>query len=243
MGRSKFFKQILAILLITLILLFANVGVVNASIQSNPNTHYKKIDVPTGWISKFREMETSGETMGLNETLNDDLTPLSESNGIDVHMIKSTEYGATVILSASGYGYNQKVTTTTTGNDTGVMINTGTTGITFQGDYREWVAGGIEEIIFTGINGRYYDTYTIQQNSARIGDALGSSTTINPGCAKWHSTSSAGWVSKNAAKGYFARNLHGLFAYGSAGFGNFSGGQKNTGTGYARGVVVCGDGL
>lgn len=38
--------------------------------------------------------------MGLDETFNADLTS-KESNNIDVHMMRSTEYGAIAILSAS----------------------------------------------------------------------------------------------------------------------------------------------
>ena len=47
---------------------------VKAALQANPNTHTKKTDTPTNWMSNFRKMETTGGTMGLSESLNSDLT-------------------------------------------------------------------------------------------------------------------------------------------------------------------------
>ena len=75
-----------------------------------------------------RKMEELGGTMGLSETLNDNLTSSSTSNNIDVHMEKNTEYGALAILSASSYGNPNKVEdgNTTTGNVTGVVMKINT---------------------------------------------------------------------------------------------------------------------
>ena len=125
--------------------------------------------------------------MGLNETLNEDLTSSSGSNGIDVHMMRTTEYGAIAILSASGYGNpsNAKAITSTTGNETGIILNT---------NNYEWTAGGLQGSIFSGVNNRYFDSYTSNQASARAGDALGTSITPNPGAAGWHSASYSNWV-------------------------------------------------
>ncbi len=105
-------------------------------------------------------------------------------------MMRSTEYGAIAILSASGYGNPQTLQNsavkTTTGNKTGVY---------FTGNNWEWVAGGVNGSIFGGVNTRYYDTYVDRnQGSARIGDALGTASTTNPGCSKWHSASNSRWA-------------------------------------------------
>ena len=100
--KTKVKLLALAIMLVTMTLM--PVGQVKAALQANPNTQYKKKDSATNWISNFRKMETAGGAMGLKETLNTDLTSSSGSNGIDVHMMRTTEYGAIAILSASGYG-------------------------------------------------------------------------------------------------------------------------------------------
>ena len=183
-------KIIILTVLIPLIVILPTTGV-KAALQANPNTHTKKEDKPTNWMSNFRKMEITGGAMGLSESLNSDLTS-KESNNIDVHMMRSTEYGAIAILSASGYGNSKTLQNssikTTTGNKTGVY---------FTGNNWEWVAGGINGKIFGGVNTRYYDTYAdSNQGSARIGDALGTASTANPGCTKWHSASSSYWVGR-----------------------------------------------
>ena len=202
-------------------------GQVKAALQSNPNTQYKTQYNPTTWMTQIRQIETSGNAMGLSETLNSDLTSSSESNGIDVHMMKSTEYGAIAILSASGYGNPQTLQSssvkTTTGNKTGIY---------FSGSNWEWVAGGLSGSIFSGVNSRYFDTYSGSQASARIGDALGSASTTNPGCAGWHSASYSGWVYSSSP--YFLRGNGGLFSFYD---------RNASSSNCARGVAVVGAGL
>ena len=202
-------------------------GHVKAALQSNPNTQYKTDYNPTTWMTQIRQIETSGNAMGLSETLNSDLTSSSESNGIDVHMMKSTEYGAIAILSASGYGNPQTLQSssvkTTTGNKTGIY---------FSGSNWEWVAGGLSGSIFSGVNSRYFDTYSEDPASARIGDALGSASVTNPGCAGWHSASNSNWV--NSSYPYFIRGSGGLFS-----FNDFDASSSFC----ARGVAVVGAGL
>ena len=222
--KEKTKVKLLALAIMLVIMTLMPIGQVKAALQANPNTQYKKTMTPGNWMAGFRQMETAGGAMGLNETLKGDLTSES-SNGIDVHMMRTTEYGAIAILSASGYGNpsNAQAITSTTGNETGVMLNT---------NNWEWTAGGLQGSIFSGVNSRYFDTYTTSRASARVGDALGSSTTANPGTAGWHSASYSGWV--DSSRPYFVRGSGGVFSFsrGSAGNGY-----------YARGVVVCGAGL
>ena len=217
-------KLLSAIIMLTAMTVMP-VGRVKAALQANPNTQYTKAAGATSWMTWFRKMEEQGGAMGLNETLKDDLTSES-SNGIDVHMMRTTEYGAIAILSASGYGNpsNDRAITSTTGNETGVMVNT---------NQWEWNAGGLQGSIFSGVNSRYFDTYTGERESARVGDALGSSTTTNQGTAGWHSASCSGWVVGSYP--YFVRG-------GKGGIFSFSCGG-DSGSYYARGVVVCGAGL
>ena len=225
--KEKTKQKMLAFILVVAFAILMPFSNVKASLQANPNTHNTKGDYETNWMSNIRSMEKSGEAMGLSETLNSDLTASSDSNGIDVHMMKSTEYGAIAILSASGYGNPQKLQNstekTTTGNKTGVY---------FSGANWEWVAGGLQGSIFGGVNSKYYDSYTGAQASAKVGDALGTSGTTNPGCAGWHSASYAYWV--NGSDRCFERDFGGLFSFGSG----------NADSSYlARGVAVCGAGL
>ena len=221
MKKTKLILLTLIILLVTILL---NTSEVQATLQANPNTHYKKDDTPTNWMTNIRKMEETGGSMGLSETLNEDLTPSSKSNNIDVHMMRTTEYGAIAILSASGYGNSQTLKNstikTTTGNKTGVYLS---------GENWEYNAGGLENSIFSGVNKKYYDTYTTARNSARVGDALGERT--NNGCQGWHSASYSDWV--YGRNPYFMRDRGGVFSF----YGYHSGAYGG------RGVAVVGAGL
>ena len=85
--RKKYLMILFLILSITLL----PMGGVKAALQANPNTHVKKTDAPTNWMSNIRKMEETNGAMGLSESLNSDLTS-KESNNIDVHMMRTTEY-------------------------------------------------------------------------------------------------------------------------------------------------------
>lgn len=209
-----------------------------AALQANSTTHSagKKYTGAT-LIQSIREMEASGQTMGLNEKLKADLTTDGESNNIDVHMMKTTEYGAVAILSASGFGWSGKLA------DAPVKSSTGNVTGVYMGDRREWTAGicDINGTVGTGINGRYYDKYTSKaQTSAKIGDALGLDTyTTNPGCSGWHGTSVAYWL--NDTNCGFIRGGDGMFSFdGRLASGvSYWTGHYNCG----RGVAVVGAGL
>ena len=219
-------KLILLTLIIMLATILLNTMEVQATLQANPNTHYKKTDIPDNWMTNFRKMEETGGAMGLSETLNEDLTSSSGSNNIDVHMMRSTEYGAIAILSASGYGNSKTLQNstikTTTGNKTGVY---------FSGTNWEFCAGSIKGgDSFPKINKKYYDEYTISLSSTKIGDALGERT--NNGCQGWHDAGYATLGDKTYC--YVRRGVRGLF-----GFWGEGGGYKYS----SHGVAVCGEGL
>ena len=198
-----------------------------AALQANPTTHSAgKTATGASWITSIRQMEAAGQTMGLNETLNTDLTS-AESNNIDVHMMRTTEYGAVAILSASGFGNPKKLSEvsikSSTGNVTGV----------YMGNRWEWTAG-VCSASTVRKNARYYDLYTTSNTSAKVGDALGTDSTPNKGCTGWHGASGAYWL--NSAAFGFRRGNNGVFS--------FDGGSNWTGSGYCgRGVAVVGPGL
>ena len=236
--KEKTKLKLISLVVILAVMTLLPVGNVKAALQANSNTHYKTTNTPETWMTQIRNMEKSGEAMGLSETLNSNLTASSDSNGIDVHMMRSTEYGAIAILSASGYGNPQTLqnssTKTTTGNKTGVY---------FSGYNWEYVAGGYYGQIFKGVNEKYYDAYYGSIRSAKAGDALGSSTETNPGCYKWHSAANYGWVVSDTRYGlYFGRGLGGLFSYSFKFYDGYH--SQNPGSSeYGRGVAVVGAGL
>lgn len=210
-------KKYLMIIFLSLSMTVLPIGGVKAALQSNPNTYGTKKDKQTNWMSNIRKMEEANGSMGLSESLNSDLTS-KESNNIDVHMMRNTEYGAIAILSASGYGNSQtfqnSTIKSTTGNKTGVYFNN-----------TEWAAGGLSGSIFSGVNAKYYDTYTDSSTSARVGDALE--------CTKWHSGSYASWVGSSTP--CFKRvSGGGLFSF------DYGGASVSY---LGRGVAVVGAGL
>lgn len=101
MKRKLKFSVTLIILVSSILLLIG--GKSQATLQSNPRTQYKNAKEKEEWISDIRKMESTNGAMGLSEETNVDLTS-TKTNNIDVHFMKSTEYGAVAILSASGYG-------------------------------------------------------------------------------------------------------------------------------------------
>ena len=201
-----------------------------AALQANATTHAAgKTYTGAALIQSIRQMETAGQTMGLTETLKTDLTS-NTSNNIDVHMMKTTEYGAMAILSASGFGYSGKLADapvkSTTGNVTGVYV---------MGTRWEWTAS-VCNATTVGKNARYYDLYKISdQTSAKVGDALGLDTyTTNPGCSGWH----------GASKPYWLNNTSNGFRRGNGGMFSFNGNNTWTGNNNCgRGVAVVGTGL
>ena len=128
MKKTKKLKQVLVTSTLLLGILTLSGSASKAALQANASTHSKgKTATGASWIQSIREMETSGQTMGLNETINTStLVATSSSNNIDVHMMKTTEYGAMAILSASGFGWSGKLADapvkSTTGNITGVYV-------------------------------------------------------------------------------------------------------------------------
>ena len=212
--RKKYLMILFLILSITLL----PMGGVKAALQANPNTHVKKTDAPTNWMSNIRKMEETNGAMGLSESLNSDLTS-KESNNIDVHMMRTTEYGAIAILSISGYGNSIRLQNSSINRSRGFKR-----GVYFRGNFWEWNAGGLQGSIFRGVNAKYYDSYTESSSSAKVGDAFG--------CSRWHSASTSSWVTNSNP--YFARDNGGLFS-----FDNNDNGIRYAG----RGVAVCGTGL
>lgn len=191
-------KILVSVIGISTIFLIANPIKSKAALQANPTTHETPVTkYGVQWITEIRQMETTGQTMGLNETL-DGLNATSDENGIDVHMMLPTEWGAVAILSASGYGNQGKLLDetnpqkrTTTGNSTGVY---------FTGDRREILAG------YTSATGRYY-----ADPANFFGDTIGQTSS-------WHGGGVSNVWCNGAEQTYgptaAIAGMSGLFSYG-----------------------------
>ena len=233
MKNTKKLKQVLVTSTLLLGTLMIGSTSSQAALQSNPTTHSSgKTATGASWITSIRDMEKSGQTMGLNETIGSNLVATSSSNNIDVHMMRTTEYGAMAILSASGFGWSGKLADapvkSTTGNVTGVYV---------PGNRGEWTAGVCADST-VGKDARYYDLYKVSdQTSAKVGDALGLDTyTTNPGCSGWHG-GYAYWLS--ATRRGFVRGNGGMFSF----LGDSSNGYWASGSCCGRGVAVVQSGV
>ena len=180
----KNLKIIFVIFCLTVILFIITPIKAQAALQSNGGTPVTKNI--GDWMLQVRKMQELGGTLGRTDTINTtNLT--SNATDLDIHMEKNTEYGAMAILSASSYGNPNKITSgqTTTGNETGIVINLN----------KEWVAAGqlTELPQFINAAGRYKNAYTTSY-SAKIGDTI---TETNG----WHGSSSSIWISNTSDAG------------------------------------------
>lgn len=243
-------KRIFATLALGLIgLTFISTTTVQAAaLQSNTKTS-SRTATATDWIIRVRQMESKGGGMGLNETVGADALATSDSNGIDVHLQKNTEYGAAILLGASDYG---KVGTVGAGGKvngsanstaymnygsrdlTGTDLKASTTG-NVTGIYElaigsnwEWTAGGGTSFL-SNIASRYRNIYETS-GVGKAGDATVENG-INFG-STWHGSSHAD----------FATGAGGFIRGGSS-YGVFSCNSYASNSYYARACVVSGSGL
>ena len=176
---------------------------------------------------KVREMQQAGGTLGLTDTIeyeNEEKYLTSNNPNLDIHMQKKTESGAMAILSASSYGNPNPIANgeTTTGNHTGIYINTwGTSG--------ELVAGGdiTNYENYTMAMQRYKNSYTLGTYVAKVGDAMEETY-------KWHCRYDSSWINKT--KKLLVRNYVGrsIFNYSAI---------AETNTSITRAVIVVGSGV
>ena len=79
---------------------------VHAALQSRPGVNAKVKTTASDFFKLMREMESVGGSFGLNATFAENVSTgeyeeTSESNNIDTHMCKNTEWGTVAMLSAS----------------------------------------------------------------------------------------------------------------------------------------------
>lgn len=222
--------KIILVLLLAFILFIINPIISNAALQAN-GASIKKDNI-ANWLINVRRMESAGGTLGLSDTINSTtlVSNSNESNNLDIHMQKNTEYGAMAILSASAYGNPNKINSgeTTTGNKSGVHIY-----LNQHGD-GEWVsAGSTQNAIFQNIKGKYVNEYTTSYVAKR-GDAINETYGwhANMGDSWWS------WIIDNKNSHLVRGNYHNsIFSYDSGVYGAYTANYAS------RAVIVVGNGF
>lgn len=243
----KIHKKTIAIFLVAILLIF-NLSInSHANVQSVSNGNGRGlIDTSSSkFFSLIRQMESSTGPMGLNAEINSSTgEETSQSNGIDVHMIKNTEWGAVTLLMDSDFGAKAAGAGTSLAAD--VCSTTGNaTGVYEMYSGWEYVAGVYDQMtsqsyranLYNAINdgdnlkpSKYVNAYSNPTNAAsdysgqKPGDATGET-------ARWKSASVADFVTSDYP--VFGRGSSGAFGfYRSYGYGTSNGGS--------RAAVVCG---
>ncbi len=234
-------KIILTTVLMLVVMLMLATGV-QANYQSKPTGTRTTTDAPT-WIIRIRQMEAENQVMGLNEQI-DTTTGLAttDSNNIDVHMEKNTEYGASVLFGASDYGKQGSSieerrmdtgSTTTSGTDVKATTTGNVYGVYEIGYYNmntskigtpEWAAGGGSSFISTSIAPRYINRYKAGSSNAdpKSGDATMETK-------HWHESKSATWLN------YYT---YGFRRGGSGAFGFYCFSDSGSNNSYCGRVAV-----
>ncbi len=213
----------------------------NAALQANGNgSSTKSID---GWMSSIRAMEAQGGTLGLNGSSSLNQVPgadgkVENSNNLDIHMQKNTEYGAMVILSASNYGKSTPVhktddgsLSTTTGNKSGVYMSLN----------KEWVAAGGSlgnTSTYKNANLKYRNPYTKNGKEKRAGDAMLE-------CSGWHNTGNAvatTWINGDSNTGVVRSYSGSIFSFYADGYTSTRDADCRK-LWSSRAVVVIGNGI
>ena len=220
-------KILLSIIGISTICLILNPIKSKAALQANGNGN--STATVNDWLINIRKIEAIGGTLGLAAGINGNLTDSGETNNIDVHMQKNTEYGAMAILSASAYGNQKKIADgeTTTGNKSGIYIFLNI----------EWVVAGINNfnvVNFKNAEGKYKNIYT-NTYVAKIGDAI----TETRG---WHGSNYSDWNIMDSV-GILRAYQNGIFAYrAQSKFGDRDS-TWYTKPWFSRAVIVVGNGF
>ena len=165
------------------------------------------------WMPGIRQMEGSGQGLGLSEEINTStLLPKGASN------TKEARYMNTGATTGNG------VQASTTGNRYGVY-EVGYRDMAVANSAWEWTAGGGSDFYNKTVASRYMNRYTTDESSALAGDATTETR-------MWHGSGSANWLS--VASFGFGRGYNGAFSY------NY---DSVSGTNYGRAAVVVGVGL
>ena len=171
-------KKVFLTILFLMVMLMAMLTCNNSYAVLQVNGGEPTTQTLANWMTNFRKMEGLGGTLGLEETLNTNLTGTT-SNNLDCHMIKNTEYGALTILSASSYGnpYRIEDGDTTTGNKTGAYMK-------INGERVAAACSDLDPSTWKNANPRYKNIYTTSYQR-KIGDSVD--------IGSWHGGNNLSW--------------------------------------------------
>lgn len=229
-AKNNKIVKIIALSLISMLSLLSSSSY--GALQANNGTPATK--TINDWIVAVRQMEAAGGTLGKSETINTTgLLATTDSNGMDCHMEKNTEYGAMIILSASAYGKPTKINNgeTTTGNETGVKMNINKEMVAASGGALGQAAN------YKNANGRYKhnDYGDTAGGKYHLGDAMN--------IGGWHGSGATNWGG-DPDYTVFLRSYSGsVFSYyrGNNGYGSGDGSHQKSWA--SRAVVVIGENL
>ena len=243
----KIHKKTIAMFLVAILLIF-NLSInshANVQSVSNGNGRGLRSRSSSQFFALIRQMESSTGPMGLNAEIDSSTgAETSQSNGIDVHMIKNTEWGAVTLLMDSDFGAKAAGTGTslaedvrsTTGNATGVyeMYSGGeyVAGV-YENMTKETYRANLYNVIHDGTNlkpSKYVNAYSNPTNVSTdySGQKPGDATGETP---KWKTSFNADFVASDSP--VFLRGESGAFS-----FYRFSGGGNPSIS--SRAAVVCG---
>ena len=159
-------KIITTLIMMIIFISCLNINVL-ASYQIRPNyTILRNETAPNFWYN-IRLKETNEGPMGLSMSV-DKVYSGNDGNGIDVHMIKNSEWGAVAMLSMSGYGSGNGTDTWSTGNSTGVYALGSDTNweytstfVTKDGSTVDTTNANVKALKDKNIDSRYYDLYHV----------------------------------------------------------------------------------
>ena len=228
---------------------------VNAALQSRPGVTPLVNTSANTFFKEIRNMEAEGGVLGLSATF-EEVTigtgsyektwkETSDSNDIDAHMIKNSEWGAVAILSNSKYGAGiggvkntsssttgGDVTNSTTGNAYGVFGMYGTTARI------EFVAGtytGADTGWLWDMHYMFYANLRHRDMSAQIdgggipGDAMTETKNLSGG----------GGINLRAYYPIIQRGNNGILSYNSS-TSSYGSAANYIGS---RATIVCGEGI
>ena len=237
-------RKFLVSFLLFIFVFFFIATISNAAYQSRPGFTALTNVTASDFFENIRKMETSEGPMGLNATLGEDFSD-SSGNGIDVHMIKNTEWGAVAMLASSGYGAgtDSAAGTYSTGsnNYTGVYgLGNGnweyTATLTSTASAAS-VRTNLEKA-YKGNGKKYLDYYTLQNSSTntsyssfphKVGDATVETMNLFTGTKNLVTAGNPCFIRGNSNNG---------------GILSFNNNNGNANSNYAsRAVAVCGSGL
>lgn len=227
-----------------------------AAYQIRPNyTALRNTPITTFW-PEIRKMETSDGPMGLNMS-DEYIYKGGDGNGLDVHLIKNSEWGAVAMLSMSGYGAADGNAQYSTGNYTGVH-NLGydtnweytSTLVTKDGNNPDKSNANANTLLTAGMDSRYYDLYYVGNNittNTQKDDFFGYN--YGDGAKIKHYGDAYAEVDKifNGTGKYNVCPAGPFFERGSSSFGgvfaSYYVGGVSSGSSGTRAVVVCAPGL